>query len=192
MVEFSLYEGVPNVREIVYDVDGVESIISTVSVIMENRFQILKKNRVRDVHEYNRKSKKKLKPVVIIIDEWADIILQNKNIQEALCRVAQKGRAAGVSVVLATQRPSSRVISGLIKANFSGRIALRVVSNIDSRVILDQKGAENIEDIGVGLYLDQSMNEAVIFRATWIKSVEQELKRFGIKKKSGFWSSLFG
>ncbi len=190
MVEFNIYENVENVRSIVYDVAGVEGIISAVSIIMERRFNLLKSNKVRNVQDYNKKvPKKKLRPIVIIIDEWADIILQNNKIQESLCRVAQKGRAAGISIVLATQRPSSRVISGLIKANFSGRIGLRVVSNIDSRVILDQKGAEKIEDVGVGLYLDQTMNEAKMFRATWIQNIEIELRRLGAKtKKSGFWS----
>jgi S-DNA-T family DNA segregation ATPase FtsK/SpoIIIE len=192
MVEFNIYENISNVQEIVYDVGGVESIISAVSEMMEDRFLTLKKSKVRDIHEYNKNSKKKMRPIVIIIDEWADIILQNNSIQESLCRVAQKGRAAGVSVVLATQRPSSRVISGLIKANFSGRIALRVVSNIDSRIILDHKGAENIEDIGVGLYLDQSMNEAMTFRATWIKNIEEELSKIKAeKKKTSFWSRLW-
>nr|BDD46181.1 hypothetical protein 18 [bacterium] len=189
MVEFNIYEDLKNVRDIVYNVEGMELVIHKVSKIMEDRFLALKSKKVRDIHDYNRrvKDKKKMRPVVIVIDEWADIILQNKKIQESLCRVAQKGRAAGISIVLATQRPSSKVISGLIKANFSGRIGLRVVSNVDSRVILDQSGAEKIEDVGVGLYLDQTMSEAKMFRATWIKDIDSELDRLQIKKK-GFWS----
>lgn len=191
MVEFNLYEGLNGVSAIVNDIDGTYEVIETVTDIMESRFRLLKSKRARNVQDYNRKvaSKKKLNPVVIVIDEWADIILQDKKIQEPLCRIAQKGRAAGISIVLATQRPSSRVISGLIKASFSGRIGLRVVSNVDSRVILDQSGAENIESVGSGLYLDQSMSEAKVFRAPYIKNVESELQDLNIpKKRKSFWS----
>jgi S-DNA-T family DNA segregation ATPase FtsK/SpoIIIE len=192
MVEFNVYEGANGVKAIENDIPGVELIIETVTQKMEERFNLLKKKRARDIHDYNRKvPSRRLEPIVIIIDEWADIILQNKKIQEPLCRIAQKGRAAGISIVLATQRPSSRVISGLIKANFSGRIGLRVASNVDSRVILDKSGAEKIEDIGVGLYLDQSMSEAKMFRATWIKDIELEFESLNIgKKRKSFWGFL--
>lgn len=190
MVEFNIYENIDNVPMIVNDIPGVKEVIEEVTKIMDSRFLRLKSNGSRNIHDYNiAKPKKRMEPIVVIIDEWADIILQNRKIQEPLCRIAQKGRAAGISIILATQRPSSRVISGLIKANFSGRIALKVVSNIDSRVILDQSGAEKIEDVGVGLYLDQSLGEAKMFRATWIKNIEQELLSINPKKKrNSFWS----
>jgi DNA segregation ATPase FtsK/SpoIIIE, S-DNA-T family len=191
MVEFTLYEGLSGVKTIVNNIDGTYNVISEVNQIMENRFELLQSKKARNVQDYNKKvsARKRLNPVVIVIDEWADIILQDKKVQEPLCRIAQKGRAAGVSIVLATQRPSSQVISGLIKASFSGRIGLRVVSNIDSRVILDQGGAEKIVSIGSGLYLDQSMSEAKIFRAPYIEDVEAELSVLGIpKQKSSFWS----
>jgi DNA segregation ATPase FtsK/SpoIIIE, S-DNA-T family len=191
MVEFNLYEGLQGVKTIVNDIEGTYDVISQVTEIMENRFKLLKSKRARNVQDYNNKvsAKKRLNPVVIVIDEWADIILQDKKVQEPLCRIAQKGRAAGVSIVLATQRPSAKVISGLIKASFSGRIGLRVVSNVDSRVVLDQGGAEKIISVGSGLYLDQSMSEAKIFRAPYIEEVEAELNALGIpKQKSSFWS----
>ena len=133
--------------------------------------------RARSAAEYNKmvSPEKRMRPVVVIVDEWADLVLQDKDIQKSLCLVAQKGRAAGISIILATQRPSCRVISGLIKANFPGRIALKVASAVDSRVILDSKGAEKITDIGTGLYLDGSRPKPVLFRAPFIENVSEEL-----------------
>jgi S-DNA-T family DNA segregation ATPase FtsK/SpoIIIE len=130
-----------------------------------------------------------MRPMVMIVDEWADLVLQNKNIQKPLCVIAQKGRAAGLSVILATQRPAREVISGLIKANFSGRIALKVASNVDSRIILDHSGAEKITDVGVGLYLDQRMSEPLMFRSAWIEDPSKMFKTKRTKKK-GFWEKL--
>ena len=91
--------------------------------------------------------------------------------------IAQKGRAAGISIVLATQRPSSDVISGLIKANFPGRICLRVASSIDSKVVLDKKGGESISDIGCGLYLDGSFREPVKFKTPYVKNIDKYIRR---------------
>ena len=103
--------------------------------------------------------------------------------------MAQKGRAAGISIILATQRPSASVISGLIKANFPGRVALRVASAVDSRVILDKSGAEKIDSIGTGLIVDANSSEPTLFRAPNIVNIDKELGSLGLKKKSG--SSIF-
>ena len=129
---------------------------------------------------------------MIVVDEWADLVLQDKEIQKSLCLVAQKGRAAGVSIILATQRPSCRVISGLIKANFPGRVALKVASAVDSRVILDSNGAEKISDIGTGLYVDGSMSKPILFRAPYIEDVSEELGliRPPERPKRTFWQKL--
>jgi len=178
MVEFSMYEDFKSVESIPYTVDDMRSSLEQVFKAMENRFKLLKKTKVRNAQEYNVLGKK-MRPIVMVIDEWADLILQDRTLQEQMCRIAQKGRAAGISIVLATQRPSSRIISGLIKASFSGRISLRVASSIDSRIILDHKGAEKIKDVGMGLYIDHSMNEPKIFRAPWIEDINEELEKIG-------------
>ncbi len=165
---------------------------------MEDRFLRMSKLKCRNIHDYNAKvsENNKMKPVVMIVDEWADIVLQNKAIQKPLCVVAQKGRAAGISIVLATQRPSASVISGLIKANFSGRIALKVASKIDSRIILDQPGAEKITGIGVGLYVDHKSSDSQMFRAPYIQSPTEDLEHLVSlmpkeKKQKSFWQMLW-
>ena len=136
--------------------------------------------------------RKKLNPTVLIIDEWADIVLQSSGVQKLLCAVAQKGRAAGISIILATQRPSSKVISGLVKANFPGRIALQVASATDSRIILDCKGAEDLVEVGTGLYLDGRSAKPKMFRAPYLLDIDDELTRFSLKseKKDSFWKRI--
>ena len=121
MVEFVPYEGISGVRGIYNSVEDTEMAIDMLRQEMESRFKILRKKSCRNVIEYNKKNeKKKLMPIVLVIDEWADIVLQSSGVQKLLCSVAQKGRAAGISIILATQRPSAKVISGLVKANFPG------------------------------------------------------------------------
>jgi len=180
MVEFGMYERMSSVSSVENSVEDISERIEAIRQEMDARFILLKKYGCRNVHEFNdRGSKKHMKPIVLIIDEWADIFLQDKKIEKPLCFIAQKGRAAGVSIVLATQRPSSNVISGLIKANFSGRIALKTTSAIDSRVILDRTGAEKILDIGTGIYVDHTTPSPVMFRSPYIESIPLEIERCG-------------
>lgn len=190
-VEFSMYEDLDCVRSLVSSPDEAYGVIEEVRSIMENRFIFLKKAKARSTPEYNRKvpPKDRMRPIVVIVDEWADLILQDKEIQKPLCLLAQKGRAAGISIILATQRPSCRVISGLIKANFPGRVALKVASAIDSRVILDSKGAEKITDVGTGLYVDGSTSKPILFRAPYIEDLEEELFRLSPPERPSkpFW-----
>tara|TARA_B100000131_G_scaffold323209_1_gene380533 strand:+ start:4630 stop:5724 length:1095 start_codon:yes stop_codon:yes gene_type:complete len=192
MVEFGVYEDYSNVKEIVNSAEEADEMISSIRGIMEKRFSLLKKTKSRSAVDYNSKVdySNRLKPIVVVVDEWADIVLQNKDIQKSLCFVAQKGRAAGISIILATQRPSARVVSGLIKANFPGRIALKVASAVDSRVILDANGAEKITDIGVGLYLDGKLSSPKMFRAPYIVDIEEELNKIRPiqRKKVSFWN----
>lgn len=196
LVEFNLYEGNRQVEAMGSTVEETLEIIKSVHDIMESRFSRLTDNKCRNIHEYNKKVKphKRMRPVVVIVDEWADIVLQNKSVQKPLCVVAQKGRAAGISIILATQRPSSDVISGLIKANFSGRISMRVATKLESRIILDQSGGETINDVGVGLYIDHRVSEPVLFRAPWIEDPDHELREFKAEeyKKKTFWQRLWG
>lgn len=174
MVEFNMYEGMKSIIGIENSVEGVYEIIESVTQIMNSRFERLSDKGFRDVIAYNTHARTPMRPVVIIVDEWADIILQDKKIQKPLCVIAQKGRAAGISVILATQRPSSEVIPGLIKANFSGRIALRVASYRDSMIILDRKGGEKLRDVGSGLYIDHRSTDPILFRSPYIEDLGEE------------------
>ena len=197
MVEFGIYEGKPGVLRVSNTVEETEDCIERIKDIMDKRFSLLKKSGCRNIVEYNKiNSGKRLRPVVMIVDEWADIVLQKKDIQKPLCFVAQKGRAAGVSIILATQRPSASVISGLVKANFPGRIAMKVASAVDSRVILDKKGAEELTDVGTGLYLDGRLSSPVLFRAPLISSISEEISGLGLStknkaKKKSIWGMIW-
>ena len=192
MVEFGIYENFKSIRSISHSVEETEAMIGGVRELMETRFGCLKSYGVRDIVEYNKKvdQNNKMRPVVIIVDEWADIVLQYKDIQKELCFVAQKGRAAGISIILATQRPSARVISGLVKANFSGRISLKVASAVDSRIVLDCNGAEKITDVGTGLYLDGTLSKPKMFRAPNILDIQEELNTISpiAKARPSFWN----
>jgi len=193
-VEFNVYSELDAVKSLVNTVEEASLLIEDVRDLMETRFSYLSNAKVRSAAEYNERvsPEKRMRPVVIVVDEWADLVLQDKDIQKPLCLVAQKGRAAGVSIILATQRPSCRVISGLVKANFPGRIALKVASAVDSRVILDSNGAEKISDVGTGLYVDGSMPKPALFRAPLIEDVSKELELISPpeKPKRTFWQKF--
>ena len=193
-VEFNVYSDLDSVKSLVHTVEDASLLIEEVRDLMETRFSYLSRAKVRSAAEYNEKvpSKERMRPVVIVVDEWADLVLQDKDIQKPLCLVAQKGRAAGISIILATQRPSCRVISGLIKANFPGRIALKVASAVDSRVILDSNGAEKISDVGTGLYVDGSISKPALFRAPYIEDVSRELELISPPEKppKTFWQKF--
>ncbi len=171
MVEFSLYEKLRNHYLAIPEsaIDSEEFIITDIHKViytlqslvqeMENRYQLLKVAHAKNIVEYNEKFiKRKLNPdkghrflpyIVVVIDEFADLIqTAGKEIELPLGRIAQKARAVGIHLIVATQRPSIDVITGVIKANFPGRIAFRVTSIVDSRTILDQTGANQL--IGKG------------------------------------------
>lgn len=135
-IEFSEYEKSMSFINVLYTYDETLELLNNLIEVMEDRY-----NRVRSGED-----PKTLKPMVVIIDEFADLIMQDKDDQFfiALCRLAQKCRAARIHIVLSTQRPSVNIINGSIKANFPARIACRVASHVDSKVILDTSGAENL------------------------------------------------
>jgi S-DNA-T family DNA segregation ATPase FtsK/SpoIIIE len=193
-VEFNMYSDLHSVKSLVHTVEGAHLLIEDVRALMETRFSYLSKAKARSAADYNKRvaPENRMKPIVVVVDEWADLVLQDKDIQKPLCLVAQKGRAAGISIILATQRPSCRVISGLIKANFPGRVAMKVASAVDSRVILDSNGAEKISDIGTGLYVDGTTSKPVLFRAPYIEDVSAELDIINPpeKLKQTFWQKL--
>ena len=184
-VEFSVYNGLSSVKNISYSAGETKSIAENLIDVMNRRFEVLRKNKCRDFSDFNKlKGGVRMRPTAIIIDEWADIYFQDKKIQNIICALAQKGRAAGISVVIATQRPSADVISGLVKASFSGRMCLKTSSSIDSRIVIDSGCAEGIEDVGVGYYRDQNVLDPKVFRSFYIDSIESEIKKISPRKNS--------
>lgn len=159
-------------KAIVKKAKDAEQVLSSLCIEMDERYELLAKGGVNDFKLYNEKYKDRyllpteghryLPYLVVVVDEYADLIMAGgsspedkksaKNIEASIIRLAQKGRAAGIHVIIATQRPSVNVITGLIKANFPTRIAFRVLSGVDSRTILDSVGAENLIGKGDMLY----------------------------------------
>lgn len=151
VVELSVYNGIPHLLiPVVTDPKKAAGALAWAVQEMENRYHLFAEKNVREIEGYNQALEKegldeKLPQIVIIIDELADLMMvASKDVEEAICRLAQKARAAGMHLVIATQRPSVDVITGLIKANIATRIAFAVTSQIDSRTILDVGGAEKL------------------------------------------------
>lgn len=159
-VELAGYNGLPHlIGSVVTEPDqALENMYWAVRE-MEHRYELLQEARVRDIGSFNEKAEQegeleKLPYIVIVVDEFADLILTSgKDIELPITRLAQMSRAVGIHLILATQRPSIKVITGMIKANFSARIAFQVSSRVDSRVILDQIGAERLLGSGDMLFL---------------------------------------
>lgn len=145
-VEFSIFEGSPFVHSIINDPLESLDTINRLAVVMDKRFARLKEMGARDARSVD------MDPVLVVIDEWADLVLQHRKIEIPLIRLAQKGRASGIHLILATQRPTRDVVTGLIKANFPARICFGVASSIDSRVVLDECGAELLREPGSAIY----------------------------------------
>lgn len=145
-IEFSEYEKLNKNVQIMYTYDETMDLLNSSIELMEFRYDLLRMGHLTS----------SLKPVVIMIDEFADLIMQDKDdmFYTMLCRLAQKCRAAKIHIILSTQRPSVNIINGTIKANFPARIACRVASHVDSKVILDTSGAENLLGKGDALIRD--------------------------------------
>jgi S-DNA-T family DNA segregation ATPase FtsK/SpoIIIE len=141
------------------DIERIQGVLRWVVVEMEQRYKLLEKESARDIRSYNRKVLRRkngvaLPRIVVLIDEMADLMMNAPDQTEHnLVRLAQMARATGIHLVMATQRPSTDVVTGLIKANFPARIAFAVTSGVDSRVILDSVGAENLLGNGDMLFL---------------------------------------
>tara|TARA_B100000131_G_scaffold314978_1_gene352656 strand:- start:3059 stop:4129 length:1071 start_codon:yes stop_codon:yes gene_type:complete len=171
MVEFSRYKKHSSIKSISYSVDDFRIICSSLIKEMNDRYRTISSKGLSNFNEYNNLANKSgifgpkpIAPCVAIIDEWADIYFEDKGIESMVCTIAQKGRAAGIFIVMATQRPSSKVVSGLVKASFPARVALRTSTAVDSRVIIEQAGAEKMTDPGTGLYKDAYSFSPSIFR----------------------------
>ena len=163
MLELGIYDGIPHLlTPVVTDMNLAANALMWCVKEMERRYKLLAKYSVRNIDGFNLKITKDttideeyLPQIVIVVDEFADLFfVVGKKIEELIARLAQKARAAGIHLILATQRPSVDVITGLIKANIPSRIAFQVSSKTDARVILDQAGAENLLGNGDMLYLE--------------------------------------
>jgi S-DNA-T family DNA segregation ATPase FtsK/SpoIIIE len=170
-LELNLYEGIPHlIAPVVTDPKVASNVLRNATREMENRLRLLAQRGVRNIDQYNRTFQKQqslslfenleenehkpLPYLVIIIDELADLMMvDTNNVEESITRLAQMARAVGIHLILATQRPSVDVITGLIKANFPARISFRVASKVDSRTILDSNGSESLLGKGDMLYL---------------------------------------
>jgi S-DNA-T family DNA segregation ATPase FtsK/SpoIIIE len=142
---------------------------------MENRFEMLSKQRARSVEVYNETSQDKIPYILIVIDELADLMMVSaKEVEDSICRLAQLGRAVGMHLVVATQRPSSDIITGLIKANITSRIAFKVSSQVDSRVIIDQPGAEKLVGKGDMLFSTPIWTKPKRLQGAYVSEAEIE------------------
>jgi len=160
MLELSVYDDIPHLlTPVVTNPNKAAKALNWAVYEMERRYQLMSEARVRNLEGYNKAMDKveggeRLPQIVIIIDELADLMMvAGKEVEQSICRIAQKARAAGLHLILATQRPSVDVITGLIKANLPSRLSFQVSSKIDSRTILDQMGAEQLLGHGDSLFL---------------------------------------
>lgn len=159
-VEFPIYNGVPHlITPVITDVDKTVNALKWAIREMNRRFDLLSKMQARDIASYNQRCQEKLPYTVIVVDELADLMVTAKqDVESQIVRLAQMSRAVGIHLIVATQRPSVDVITGLIKANIPARIAFSVASLMDSRTILDQSGAEKLIGRGDMLYSTAEMS----------------------------------
>lgn len=181
MVELSVYNDIPHLMvPVVTDAKKAASVLNWAVQEMEKRYGLIAQAGVRNMDGYNKQfeeePEKKLPSIVIIIDELADLMMvAPHDVEDAICRIAQKARAAGIYLVLATQRPSVNVITGVIKANIPSRISFAVTSQIDSRTILDASGAEKLLGKGDMLFKPQEANKATRIQGAFVSDKEVEL-----------------
>ena len=190
VVELSVYNGVPHLlRPVVTDPKQASIALAKMVAEMERRYQVFSESQTKNIEGYNSyiekqnqsildpdAKKEKMPYIVIIIDELADLMMvAAKEVEDSILRITQKARAAGMHLIVATQRPSTEVITGLIKANIPSRIAFSVGSGIDSRTILDQTGAENLLGKGDMLFLPIGMNSPLRIQGSFI--TDDEIKR---------------
>ncbi|MCM3611510.1 FtsK/SpoIIIE domain-containing protein [Planococcus sp. MERTA32b] len=182
MVELAPYNHIPHlVSPVITDVKAATASLKWAVSEMERRYQLFAHTGVRDISRYNKMVKDKgndaqhLPYILIVIDELADLMMMSpSDVEDAICRIAQKARACGIHLVIATQRPSVDVITGLIKSNIPTRIAFSVSSQVDSRTILDSQGAERLLGRGDMLYLGNGMSAPSRIQGTFVTDEEIE------------------
>ncbi|MDO5009960.1 MAG: DNA translocase FtsK [Intestinibacter bartlettii] len=176
VVELAHYNGIPHLLSpVVTDPKKASNALNWAVNEMNKRYQLFAENGVKDITGYNRKCEQKMYKIVIIIDELADLMMACGNeVEDYICRLAQMARAAGMHLIIATQRPSVDVITGIIKANIPSRIAFAVSSQTDSRTILDMGGAEKLLGKGDMLYYPLGAAKPVRIQGAFISEEESE------------------
>tara|TARA_Y100000996_G_scaffold302227_1_gene239640 strand:- start:1318 stop:3402 length:2085 start_codon:yes stop_codon:yes gene_type:complete len=175
MLELSTYEGIPHLLcPVITEAKKAASVLGWVVKEMESRYRLMTKEGVRNIDGYNLKHKLPMPYIVVIVDEMSDLMLvASKEIENYIQKLSQMARAAGIHIIMATQRPSVDVITGTIKANFPTRISFQVTSKIDSRTILGEQGAEQLLGKGDMLYMS-SANRIVRIHAPFVSDNEIE------------------
>ncbi|MBX0317979.1 DNA translocase FtsK [Shouchella clausii] len=180
MVELATYQEVPHlVAPVITDPKQATAALKWVVQEMERRYELFSQRGVRDISKYNQRFSENGKPalpyLLVVIDELADLMMVSpQDVEDAICRIAQKARACGIHLLLATQRPSVDVITGLIKANIPTRIAFAVASQTDSRTILDMGGAERLLGKGDMLFHENGSPKPIRVQGTFVSDEEIE------------------
>ncbi|HGH0795451.1 DNA translocase FtsK [Staphylococcus pseudintermedius] len=176
MVELAPYNGLPHlVAPVITDVKAATQSLKWAVDEMERRFKLFAHHHARNISAFNNKVNydQRIPKIVIVIDELADLMMMApQDVEQSIARLAQKARACGIHMLVATQRPSVNVITGLIKANIPTRIAFMVSSSVDSRTILDSGGAERLLGYGDMLYLGSGMNKPIRVQGTFVSDEE--------------------
>ena len=185
VVELSVYNGIPHLLiPVVTDPKKASGALNWAVAEMTERYEKFAESNVREINGYNAKvdsiqvpegqeRPKKMPQIVIIVDELADLMMvASGDVEAAICRLAQLARAAGIHLIIATQRPSVNVITGLIKANMPSRIAFAVTSGIDSRTILDMNGAEKLLGKGDMLFNPQGVPKPIRVQGAFVSDKE--------------------
>lgn len=189
VVELSIYNDIPHlVCPVVTDCKKAASALQWAVAEMDRRYKVFAKNGVRDIKGYNKElpeGEKLMPQMVIIIDELADLMMVAQgDVEDSICRLAQLARAAGMHLVIATQRPSVNVITGTIKANIPTRIAFSVASQIDSRTMIDHGGAEKLLGNGDMLFVPSGINKPMRVQGAWVSDEEVHAITSYIKSNS--------
>jgi len=180
MLEFSIYNDIPHLLTPVIT-KPKQAVVALNNMVaeMERRYELMAQSRTKNIENYNEKVKKTggehFPYIVVIIDELADLMMTSgKDVEMSIARLAQKSRACGIHLIVATQRPSVDVVTGLIKANLPSRISYRVGQKVDSKIILDQQGAESLLGRGDLLFTPPQATGLVRLHAPWASEEEIE------------------
>ncbi len=189
-VELTPYNGIPHLlTPVVVETDKVVPLLKALIAEMFKRYRHLEQVGVRNISSYNAQAKEKMPYLVLVVDELADLMMTSSfDVEQSLCRLAQLGRATGIHLVIATQRPSVDVLTGLIKANFPSRIAFGVTSQVDSRTILDSAGAEKL--LGRGDMLYQPIDASRPSRVQGVFISDEEVRQLVEYWKTTKWAPL--
>jgi len=185
MVELAIYNGLPHLLcPVVTDSKKASGVLEWVVSEMEVRYKKLAKAVARNIDAFNQKSSEKMPYLVVIIDELADLmIVAQQDVENAITRLAQLSRAVGIHIILATQRPSVDVVTGVIKANFPARISFKVASKVDSRTVLDMNGADKLLGKGDMLFLEPGNAKPIRAQGTLLTDAEIEKVVSSVKEQ---------